>query len=211
MGYPVLTAGLVLAPRGIGTMVAMMIVGRIIGRVDARLIIFVGLSLTALSLWQMTGFSLQMDMAPIIWTGLLQGFGLGFVFVPLSTITFATLEPARRTEGSAIFSLLRNVGSSIGISVVETMLTEKTQILHASLSEHVRHDNPLLHDPGTSRLYDLASPSGLAALNGLITRQAAMLAYLNDFWLMMLVCLVTLPLLLLLRKPTQKTQAVVME
>jgi DHA2 family multidrug resistance protein len=212
MDYPVITAGIVTAPRGIGTMVAMMIVGRIIGVVDVRLIIFTGLSLTALSLWQMTGFSLQMDMMPIIWTGLLQGFGLGFVFVPLSTVTFATLAPQRRTEGSAIFSLMRNVGSSIGISVVEALLTEKTQILHASLAEHVSRDNPVLHEPGMSQLYNLASPSGLAGLNAMITRQAAMLAYLNDFWLMMLVCLGTLPLLLLLRRPKHKqAQAVAME
>jgi DHA2 family multidrug resistance protein len=185
-------------------MIAMMIVGRIISIVDTRLIIGFGLSLTALSLWQMTGFSLQMDMWPIISTGLIQGFGLGFVFVPLSTITFATLPPQRRTEGSSIFSLLRNVGSSIGISVVEALLTENTQILHSSLVEHVSPDNPVLHQPGMSQLYNLANPAGLAGLDGAITRQAAMLAYLNDFWLMMLVCLATLPLLLLLRGPKQK-------
>jgi DHA2 family multidrug resistance protein len=211
LGYPVITTGIVTAPRGIGTMIAMMIVGRIITIVDARLIILFGLSLTALSLWQMTGFSLQMDMGPVIWTGLLQGFGLGFVFVPLSTIAFATLAGQYRTEGSSIFSLMRNVGSSIGISVVEAMLTEKTQILHANLVEHVRPDNPLLRDPAFAHSYDLASSAGLAALNAMITRQASMLAYLNDFWLMMLVTLATLPLLLLLRRPKQNSHPVAME
>jgi DHA2 family multidrug resistance protein len=209
--YPVITTGIVTAPRGIGTMVAMMIVGRIITRSDARLIILFGLVLTAVSLWQMTGFSLEMDMWPVIWTGLLQGFGLGFVFVPLSTITFATLPPSCRTEGSSIFSLMRNVGSSIGISVVEAVLTEKTQILHAGLAEHVRADNPLLRDPAFAHSFDITTTAGLTALNALITRQASMLAYLNDYWLMMVVTLVALPLLLLLRKPKHAVQPVATE
>jgi MFS transporter, DHA2 family, multidrug resistance protein len=211
LGYPVITTGIVTAPRGIGTMVAMMIVGRVIQRVDSRLIILFGLVLTAVSLWQMTGFSLEMGMGPIITTGLLQGFGLGFVFVPLSTITFATLAPQYRTEGSSIFSLMRNVGSSIGISIVEAMLTEKTQILHAHMIEQVRPDNPLMRDPAFAHSFDLTTRAGIAAINAMVTRQASMLAYLNDFWLMMLVTVGTLPLLLLLRRPKNAVRATAME
>src|SRR5207248_445835 len=118
MNYPVVTTGLVTAPRGIGTMVAMFLVARLVGRVDTRLIIMTGLLVAGISMWQMTGFSLQMGMGPIIVSGVLQGFGLGFVFTPLSTVTFATLPRHILTQGTAIFSLMRNVGGSIGISIV---------------------------------------------------------------------------------------------
>src|SRR4051812_46934682 len=118
MGYPVVTAGLVLAPRGIGTMVAMMIVGRLINRIDARMLLASGLLLTAAVLWEMTGFTPAVSEWTLIRTGILQGMGLGFMFVPLSTITFATLTPEFRTQGTALYSLFRNIGSSIGISFV---------------------------------------------------------------------------------------------
>ena len=115
MNYPVVTAGFVTAPRGIGTMIAMFVVARLIGKVDTRLIIFAGLALTAVSLWQMTGFSLLMDMNLILVSGMLQGFGLGFVFTPLSAITFSTLPRQHLTQGTAIFSLMRNIGGSVGV------------------------------------------------------------------------------------------------
>jgi MFS transporter, DHA2 family, multidrug resistance protein len=134
MDYPVATAGLVTAPRGIGTMLAMFLVGRIINLVDVRLLILSGLALTTLSLYQMSGFSLAMDMQPIVVSGLVQGFGLGFVFVPLSTISFATLPRSVLTQGTAIFSLTRNIGSSIGIAILEASFVENTQIVHSRSS-----------------------------------------------------------------------------
>ena len=121
-GYPVITTGMVLAPRGVGTMISMIVVGRLVGRVDARLLIFSGLSLTAYSLWQMTGFSPAMDWRPLVVSGVVQGLGLGLVFVPLSTLAFATLEPRFRADAASLFSLVRNIGSSVGISIVATML-----------------------------------------------------------------------------------------
>ncbi|HYZ39832.1 MAG TPA: DHA2 family efflux MFS transporter permease subunit, partial [Stellaceae bacterium] len=130
MNYPVLTTGLVTAPRGIGTMIAMIAVARLVGRVDTRLIILAGLLLAGVSMWQMTQFSLYMGMGPIITTGVLQGFGLGFVFTPLSVVTFSTLPRPLLTQGTAIFSLMRNIGGSIGISIVEALLAENTQIVH---------------------------------------------------------------------------------
>ena len=99
-GYPVVTTGMVLAPRGVGTMISMIVVGRLVGRVDARLLILAGLSLTAFSLWQMTGFSPTMDWRPLVVSGVVQGLGLGLVFVPLSTLAFATLEPRFRTDAA---------------------------------------------------------------------------------------------------------------
>ena len=201
LNYPVLTTGLVTMPRGIGTMAAMFLVARLIGRVDTRLIILAGLMLTAVALWQMTGFSLLMGMGPIISTGVLQGFGLGLVFTPLSIVTFSTLPRQILTQGTAIFSLTRNIGSSVGIAIVEALLVENTQIVHSRLVEQLRPDNPLARLPHMTAPFSLTDPSGIAALNAEATRQAAMVAYIDNFKLMMMIVIVGLPLLLLLRRP----------
>jgi len=210
MGYPVITTGFVLAPRGIGTMIAMLIVGRLIGRVDSRLLMLSGLALTALSLWQMADFTTDVSEQTIITSGIIQGLGLGFIFVPLSTITFATLEPRFRTEAAGLFSLMRNIGSSIGVSVVTALLSQYTQINHAILSEHVSPYNPLLRAPWLPKMWDPAQPSGLAALDAEVTQQAATIAYLNDFRFMMYVTLLAIPLILLLRKPRRAAPAAAM-
>jgi MFS transporter, DHA2 family, multidrug resistance protein len=181
-------------------MIAMFVVARLIGRVDIRLIISTGLLVTAIALWQMSGFSLYMGMGPIIVTGVMQGFGLGFVFTPLSTVTFSTLPRQLLTQGTAIFSLMRNIGGSVGISIVELLLAENTQIVHSRLIEHLRPDNPLAQSQLTAP-YSLVNPSGIAALNAMATRQAAMVAYIDNFKLMMIMVIAGFPLLLLLRNP----------
>jgi DHA2 family multidrug resistance protein len=201
MNYPVATAGLVIAPRGIGTMVAMFLVGRIIGLVDIRLLILSGLALTTVSLYQMSGFSLAMDTQPIVVSGLVQGFGLGFVFVPLSTISFSTLPRSVLTQGTAIFSLMRNIGSSIGIAILEALFVENTQIVHSRLVEQLRPDNPLAQAPYLLSPYSLSTTTGIAVLNAEVTRQAQMVAYIDDFKLMMVIAVLVAPLLLLLHKP----------
>jgi len=201
MNYPVVTTGLITAPRGIGTMVAMFLCGRLAGRIDIRLIILCGMIFSIAGLWQMSGFSLQMDERSIIVSGLLQGFGLGMVFTSLSAITFSTLPRQYLTQGTALFSLMRNVGGSIGISGVIALLTENTQIVHSRLVENLRPDNPLARGPFLGPVFSLTNPHGIAALNAEATRQAAMVAYLDDFKLMMLIVAVSTPLLLLLRRP----------
>ena len=138
MGYPVLTAGLILGPRGVGTMVAMVIVGRLIARVDPRVFLLMGLGLSSLSLYEMTRFTPDVAARTLLWNGIVQGFGLGFLFTPLSTVTFATLPARLRTQATALFSLLRNLGSSIGVSVVMFMLARNVQVLHAQLAQHAR-------------------------------------------------------------------------
>jgi DHA2 family multidrug resistance protein len=203
MNYPVLTAGIVLAPRGIGTMIAMMIVGRIIGRVDPRYLFTIGLLLTAFSLWEMTGFTPDISEWMIIRTGVVQGLGLGFIFVPLSTMAFATLDSAYRTQGAALFSLVRNIGSSIGISFVVFLLTRNTAINHAELAAHVTPFNIGLSLPGLAENWSVATQAGKAMLDGEITRQANVISYANDFRLMMYVALMALPLAFLLTRPRQ--------
>jgi MFS transporter, DHA2 family, multidrug resistance protein len=201
MGYPVLTAGLVLAPRGVGTMVAMLIVGRLINRVDPRLLLLFGFGLSATVLWEMTGFTPDVSQWTLIRTGVEQGFALGFMFVPLSTITFSTLSPEHRTQGTALFSLMRNIGSSIGISLVIFLLARNTQIAHAGITPHINPFNDLLRQPGVAGMWNLATEAGRAALNAEVTRQATIIAYVDDFKLMMLISLAAIPLVLLLRRP----------
>src|SRR5438876_7570076 len=189
MNYPALTTGLVTAPRGIGSMVAMFLVAPLINRVDNRLIILFSLLLTAGSMWQMSGFSLQMGMAPIVLSGLLQGFGLGCTQVPLNIIALSTLPRHILTQGTAIRSLMRNLGGSIGISSLVATLAEHTQLVHSRLVEHLRPDNPLAQAPYLPAPYSLSDPSGVMALNHEVTRQAAMVAYIDDFKLLMLIAL----------------------
>lgn len=198
MGYPVFTTGVVLAPRGAGMMVSMMLVSRLIGRVDARLLIGIGFGLCALSLWDMTLFNLNVSESRIIWNGVLLGFGLGLVFPPLTVLTFATLPPRLRTEGAAINALLRNLGASIGLAVLVSMLASNTQQNRADIVEKFTPFHP---GWPLGRTLHGADPGLLAVWDAEINRQAALIGYLNDFRIMMICSLVLIPLLFLMRRP----------
>jgi DHA2 family multidrug resistance protein len=199
--YPVVEAGLVTAPRGAGTMLAMMMVGPMIGRIDSRYIMAVGLLVTALSLQQMTTYSLLTDSWAIISAGVIQGFGIGLAYVPLSTVAFSTLPITLRNEGTALFSLMRNLGSSIGISIVVALLTRNTQIVHSELSEHIMSYNAAANSAYLGNHIDISTTAGMAMLNNMITNQAMMIAYIDDYKLMMIMTVCVIPLLFLLRKP----------
>ncbi len=199
MGYPVVTTGYLLAPRGLGTMTGMILVGRLIGKFDTRLLIFNGLCLSILALFLMGRFTTEVSVLMIILTGALQGLGFGLVFAPLSTITFASLPTHFRTEGTAMYSLMRNIGSSIGISVVVTMLARNTQINHAVLAESIQPFSPLLSPANLPQAWNWTTSVGLAALNGEVTRQALTIAYINDFKLIMWVSVASMPLVFLLK------------
>jgi DHA2 family multidrug resistance protein len=181
-------------------MIAMIIVGRLIGKLDTRLLILLGIGLTALSLWEMSGFTTEVPISTIVWTGVTQGLGLGFIFVPLSTVTFSTLAAHYRNEGTAMYSLMRNIGSSVGISIVVTLLAQNTQINHAAIADVMTPFRTMLQSPWLPQAWNWHTMSGVTALNGEVTRQAATIAYLNDFTFMMWVTLLSAPLLLLLRK-----------
>ena len=203
LGFPVITAGYVLAPRGVGTMLAMMIVGRIVAKVDVRLLVLTGLVLMAWSLHEMTQFNADIGTAEIVSTGIVQGIGLGFIFVPLSTIAFSTLAPRYRNEGTAMFSLIRNIGSSVGISIVMTVLGHEIQSSHAALSENITPFRDAFQVPGVPPLWSWSTELGRIALDAEVTRQAVTIAYINDFRFMMYLSILALPLLLLLRSPAQ--------
>jgi DHA2 family multidrug resistance protein len=199
MGYPVWTTGLVTAPRGIGTMIGIFVVARLINRVDVRIILTVGLALLAVSCWEMTAFSLQMGSGPVIVSGLIQGFGFGCTGVPLNMIALSNLPRHILTQGTAIRGLMRNLGGSTGIPILIAALTTNTQTVHSRLVEHLRPDNPAIANLGAG--YSLTDPAGIAALNHELTRQATMVAYIDDFKLLMLISIASIPLVLLLRRP----------
>ncbi|HVO46970.1 MAG TPA: MDR family MFS transporter [Steroidobacteraceae bacterium] len=203
--YPASTAGLVMAPSGIGTMVAMHIVGRLTGRIDVRVFLVVGFVLIAFSTWQMTQYDLTVTQSEIVWPSVIQGVGLGAVFVPLATAAFATLSPVLRADGTAMFSLLRNIGSAVGIAVGQAQLVRNTQVAHAGIVENLGQGD-LLTGPIAS-VFHLPGATGAASLNAEVTRQATMLAYLDDFRLMLVMTVVVIPLLLLIR-PSKKNGAV---
>jgi DHA2 family multidrug resistance protein len=199
LGYPVVTTGVVTAPSGFGTMVSMLVAGRLVGRMDGRLIIALGFGLTTLSLWQMSGYTPQITEWDVIVPGFIQGLGLGFTSVPLTTMTFSTLNRGLRSDGTAIYSLSRNIGSSIGISAMQTLLVRNTATLHASLSGYVSTAALMMHPDALSRMFDAGSPRGLAGLNDVVTNQAAFIAYLDDFRFMMWLTLASIPCLIFMR------------
>ena len=200
MNYPIVTAGLVLGPRGVGTMAAMLVVGRLIGRVDTRLMLGFGLSLSAWAFYAMTGWTPDVSQWTIVWVGVVQGIGLGFLFVPLSAATLATLSPAQRTEGAGLYSLSRNIGSSVGISVVTALLTRNTQINHADIVEHVTAVNRAFESPMVMRFWNPLDAAGRAALDAMITQQAQIISYIDDYKLLMIAMLSVFPLLIVFKK-----------
>ncbi len=194
VNYPIVTAGVLLASRGVGTLVAMILVGRLLKVVEARWLVLTGLTLATLTLNRMVGFTDQTSAITIVQASLVQGVGLGLVFVPLSTVAFTTLPGHLRTEGSAILTLVRNLGSSVGISMVIAQLTNETIRAHAYLANYVNPFNDALQAPAVASILSTASDTGRAMLERLLTEQASIIAYANSFKLLMYLTLATIPL-----------------
>jgi MFS transporter, DHA2 family, multidrug resistance protein len=200
MNYPIATAGLVLGPRGVGTMAAMLAVGKLIGRLDTRILLGVGLSLTAWSFYAMTGWMPDVSQMTIIAVGVIQGIGLGLIFVPPSTATLSTLTSDLRAEGAGIYSLSRNIGSSVGISVVNALLTTNTQVNHAEIAQHVTAVNRTFAEPNIAQFWNPLTAAGRAALDAMITQQAQIIAYIDDYKLLMIATLAAIPLLIVFKR-----------
>jgi DHA2 family multidrug resistance protein len=193
LNYPVVTAGLVMGPRGVGTIIAMMAYGRYANKVDPRLPIFVGLCVTGWTMYLMSGWSLMVGTDQFIWIGVIQGFGMGTTFVPMTSLAFSTLPPHLRTEASGFYALVRNVGGAVGISIVISRLSELTQTNHAHLGAFM---TPFRHFANSAHLSGRAA---LELLNGSITHQAGMVAYVNVFRLLAILSFAFLPVLLLIK------------
>jgi MFS transporter, DHA2 family, multidrug resistance protein len=218
IGYPIITAGLLLASRGCGTFVAMMLVGRMMRFIEARTLIISGLSLTCLSLFYMTGWTDQTGVSEIVTLSIIQGFGFGLVFVPLSTVAFLTLPNHLRTDGTSMLTLMRNVASSIGISIVIAQLTEGSRRVYAVLSQHVTPFNHAMQMPDVRGMIDMTTDAGRAMADVMVSLQAQIIAFSLDYQLVMLFTLCTIPLAIIigsskaaLRKQAAAPEHAVME
>jgi MFS transporter, DHA2 family, multidrug resistance protein len=198
IGYPIITAGLLLASRGCGTFVAMMLVGRMLRFIEARTLIISGLSLTCLSLFYMTGWTDQTGVSEIVTLSIIQGFGFGLVFVPLSTVAFLTLPNHLRTDGTSMLTLMRNVASSIGISIVIAQLTEGSRRVYAVLSQHITPFNHAMQMPDVRGMIDMSTDAGRAMADVMVQLQAQIIAFSLDYQLVMLFTLCTIPLAIII-------------
>lgn len=206
LGYPVAFSGLVSMSRGVGSFITMFVVGQLIGRVNVRLILVAGLIASAIGLWMMTQFSLLMDTHLLVVSGVFQGISMGLIFVPLSTIAFSTIDPRYRTEGAGLFTVIRNIGSSVGISVMQARIVTGLEAHRASMVANARPDNPLYQAYLTPPI-GLDSTGGLERLSGLINRQASMQSYVDAFILMLGLTILMTPLVFLMRTPKRNTRS----
>ncbi len=218
IGYPIITAGLLLASRGCGTFVAMMLVGKMLRYIEARTLIVAGLGLTCLSLFYMTGWTDQTGVPEIVTLSIVQGFGFGLVFVPLSTVAFLTLPNHLRTDGTSMLTLMRNVASSIGISVVIAQLTEGSRRTYAILSQHVNPFNHAMQMPDVRSMIDMSTDKGRAMMDAMVGLQAQMIAFAQDYQMVMIFTLCAIPLAIMigsskaaLRKQSMAPEHAVME
>ncbi|MBR1124618.1 DHA2 family efflux MFS transporter permease subunit [Bradyrhizobium lablabi] len=198
IGYPIITAGLLLASRGCGTFVAMMLVGRMMRYIEARTLIIAGLSLTCASLYYMTFWTDQTGVPEIVTVSIVQGFGFGLVFVPLSTVAFLTLPNHLRTDGTSMLTLLRNVASSVGISLVIAQLTQGTRYNHAILNEHINPFNHAMQMPQVRSMLDMATDKGRAMADLIVTTQAQIIAFSQDYQMVMIFTALVIPLAIMI-------------
>lgn len=210
-GYPVVDTGLMMAPRGVGVLFTMWFAGRMMGKIDTRILITVGLIIFAFSLRQMATWTLEMDFWPVITSGFVQGLGMGLVFMPLNSLAFATLSHHYRTDGASLLNLMRSIGQSAGISMVTVLLARNIQTSHADLASHVTSQTIPAIDLSSIDRFGSLSDSVFGFADGMINKQAAMIAYIDDFYLMAWISILVVPLVLLLRKPKGKVEAVVAE
>ncbi|WP_066557917.1 DHA2 family efflux MFS transporter permease subunit [Croceicoccus bisphenolivorans] len=202
-GYPAIEAGWLMIPRGLGMLLSMTIIGRYVARMDARFSLVIGVFLTGLSLWMMTSWTTEMPASDIFISGLVQGIGFSFVFMPLNILAFATLRGDLRTHATSLMNLVRNIGQSIGIAVCSVLLSRNIQINHAELGARITQYRFPVNMDQLGSLGEVGD-GALGIMDGIVTQQAAMIAYLNDFWFMAIVSWAMIPVIFLTRKPATK-------
>jgi DHA2 family multidrug resistance protein len=210
MGYSIITTGLFSMPRGITMMIALQVMGRLDAAMDRRILIGAGFLLIFLSYWQMSHFDLSMDPRPILVSGTVQALGMALVTVPLTTLAMGTLRADLRPEASAVGNLVRSLGGAVGISGMQALIATNSQRMHASLAQHIRLDDPVVRASLPPALWP-SSHEGALRLEAEVSRQAGMIAYVDDFVIMMVVALVVAPLILLLRESKSRSAPVPVE
>ena len=207
-GYPLIDSGILMAPRGAGAMVSALVIGRLLKFIDPRKVIVVGMLLTFLTMWQLSNFTEDIDMTNAIVINFMQGIALTCFIVPVNTIAFSTLAPEHRDFGTAFYSLLNNIGRSLGIALFASYLARNTQINHAMLSEFITPFNDRFLHLGAPEIWDYTSPSGLEALNRIVTQQAELIAYIQDFRFLGIIILCCIPVVLLMQNPLRQKERV---
>ncbi|MEY4270928.1 MAG: hypothetical protein RLZZ58_2144 [Pseudomonadota bacterium] len=205
--YDVMDTGMLMAPRGCGVFLTMLVTNQLMQRnFDMRILISCGYAVAAFSLWMMTGWSLEMGAQQIVIAAFVQGLGLGLVFVPVNMLAFATLAPHHRTDGTTLMTLFRNLGSSFGISAITTILARNIQTSHADIGANVTSFNVPGVDPASAAaMFGDAGTAMLAMLDGEVNRQAAMVAYLDNFYMLFWMMLCFVPLAWVLKRPRMMT------
>ncbi|WP_067733992.1 DHA2 family efflux MFS transporter permease subunit [Novosphingobium naphthalenivorans] len=202
-GYPIIDVGLAMAPRGLGVLIAMLAMGRLINRVDPRLLVGCGMMLSALAMWHLSHMTLQSSDWIVVTTGVIQGMGSSSIFVPLSMMTFSTLPAHLRNEGAALNTLLRSYGGAAGIALVQVLIFRNEAKVQSRLTEGVRPDNPAMHFAMPDA--DFTLPSSVAGIEHEIVRQATMVAYIDAFWALSIVGILACAMVFLLQRPRRVT------
>ncbi len=203
-GHPVLAAGMILSSRGVGTFLSMMLIRSAMRYVEARTTIMVGLGITAYTLYLMSTFTNDTAASTIFLVGVLQGFAFGMVFVAVNTVAFLTLPDNLRTYGASFQTLIRNVASSFGISVVIAQLTDGARRSRAELGDFVNPFNDALKMPDVANIINMATDSGRALIDQMLNMQALIIAYANDFRMLTFFALLALPVAFVIG-PTKAT------
>lgn len=202
-GYPLIDAGLIMAPRGVGAMFASLFVGQLLRYIDPRKVTFFGMVLAAVTMWWYSTFTEDIDMTTMLIVNFFQGVGFSCFIVPVNTVAFSTMAPEQRDVGTAFYSLLNNLGRSVGIALLANLLARNSQSSHALLSEHINPFSSMIRHLGLPEVWDITTAAGLLAINRLVTRQAEMIAYINDFQLLALLIVACMPVLFLMRNPNR--------
>jgi len=202
LGYGVVETGGLLAMRGIGVLVSMQIASQLMRLgFDTRVMVCTGFVIAGYSLYMMSHWNLDIGKWDIALPGLVQGLGVGLVFIPLNTSAFATLSQHLRTDASSLMNLFRNIGSSLGVAVLTAILAQNIQTSHADLGANITANSTGYIDVSALDRYQDLGGAAFAVMDGMINRQAAMIAYIDDFHVMMWLTWLTAPLVLLMRKP----------
>jgi DHA2 family multidrug resistance protein len=216
LGYTAMLSGLAMSPGGVGSLIFMPVVGYLVGKRDARVMIGLGLAAAAVSMFMMAGYNLQISFWNAVWPRLVMGIGMAFLFVPVTTVTFAFMRPERIGMGTGIFNLMRNLGGSIGIALITTVLSRRAQFHYVRLAENISLYDARVQEALRKATAGLtaAGQSPLAAQNlalgrtySGVLRQASGMAFIDCFWLMGVVILVLLPMVFLMQKPPKETRA----
>jgi len=193
-----------MAPRGIASALGMVVVGMLISRVDARKLMMIGLFFSIIGTYMMSGYNLLTDTGPWIWSGAIQGLGMGMVFVPLAMISLSTIDEKLIAQGSGLFSFGRNLGISIGISILSTIITRETQINWNRLGAHINPFNINLQIWLQQRHWTLHNPLALGELQRQLAMQSGMIAFIDSFWFVAIMLVIIIPLIMLLKRPEIK-------